>query len=92
MTSLAILCPGQGAQHVGMGADIADAWPAARRVFDEASEVLGLDLLRICREGPAEELVRTDLQQPAILAGGAATYAALVECGPVIPETVGTGF
>lgn len=74
---IALVCPGQGAQHVGMGADIADAHAAARAVFDEASEVLGLDLLSVCRDGPKEELVRTDLQQPAILAVGAAIAAAL---------------
>jgi [acyl-carrier-protein] S-malonyltransferase len=68
-----------------MGADVADAHPAARRVFDEASEVLGLDLLSICRHGPEGELLRTDLQQPAILAVGAATGAALREAG-LLPE------
>jgi [acyl-carrier-protein] S-malonyltransferase len=60
-----------------MGVDVADAHPAARAVFDSASEVLGLDLLAVCRDGPASELVRTDLQQPAILAAGAAVVAAL---------------
>ena len=75
--------PGQGAQHVGMGVDVADAHPEARAVFDAASEVLGLDLLAICREGPASELVRTDLQQPAILAAGAAVVAALRATGAV---------
>ncbi len=73
--------PGQGAQHVGMGVDVADAHPAARAVFDAASEVLGLDLLAVCRDGPASELVRTDLQQPAILAAGAAVVAALRAAG-----------
>ncbi len=75
--SIALAFPGQGAQHVGMGVDVADAYPAARAVFDTASEVLGLDLLAVCRDGPAEELVRTDLQQPAILAVGAAVTEAL---------------
>jgi len=77
--SFALLCPGQGAQKIGMGVDVAERWPAARRVFDEASDVLGLDLLAVCREGPESELVRTDLQQPAILAVGAAIHAALLE-------------
>ncbi len=88
----AILCPGQGAQHVGMGADLADTFEASRRVFEEASDALGLDLLAICREGPASELVRTDLQQPAILAVGAATYAALVESGKIDPAQLITAF
>jgi [acyl-carrier-protein] S-malonyltransferase len=68
-----------------MGADVADAHPAARRVFDEASTVLGLDLLATCRDGPESELLRTDLQQPAILAVGAAAGAALREAG-LLPE------
>lgn len=79
--SLAILCPGQGAQKIGMGVDVAERWSSARAVFDEASDVLGLDLLAVCRDGPESELVRTDLQQPAILAVGAAIHAALVESG-----------
>ena len=81
----ALLFPGQGAQHVGMGVDIVEAHPAARAVFDEASACLGLDLLELCRQGPAEALVRTDIQQPAILAVGAATIAALREAD-VLPE------
>ena len=69
--------PGQGAQSVGMGVDVADAYPAAAAVFQTASDVLGLDLLTLCREGPAEDLVRTDIQQPAILAVGIAITEAL---------------
>lgn len=90
--TLAILCPGQGAQHIGMGVDFADAFPASRRVFEEASDTLGLDLLGVCRDGPTSELVRTDLQQPAILAVGAATYAALVESGKIDPAALVTAF
>lgn len=90
--SLALLCPGQGAQKVGMGVDLAERWPAARAVFDRASDVLGLDLLAVCRDGPAEDLVRTDLQQPAILAVGVATHAALVESGRLDPARLGAAF
>lgn len=79
--SLAVLCPGQGAQKIGMGVDVAERWSSARAVFDEASDVLGLDLLAVCRDGPESELVRTDLQQPAILAVGTAIHAALRESG-----------
>jgi [acyl-carrier-protein] S-malonyltransferase len=83
---LALAYPGQGAQHVGMGVDVADRWPAARRVFDVASAVLGLDLLAVCREGPDETLRRTDVQQPAILAVGAAVTEALREAGALAEE------
>ncbi len=82
---LALAYPGQGAQHVGMGVDVAEGWSSARAVFDVASEVLGLDLLAVCRDGPADVLVRTDLQQPAILAVGAAITEAMREAG-VLPE------
>jgi [acyl-carrier-protein] S-malonyltransferase len=81
MASTALLFPGQGAQVVGMGVDWADRHPAARAVFDLASRVLGYDLLAICRDGPASELVRTDVQQPAILATGAAAVEAMRAAG-----------
>ena len=77
MTATALVFPGQGAQHVGMGVDVADTYPEAADVFARAADVLGYDLLAICRNGPKDELVRTDVQQPAILAVGAAVTAAL---------------
>jgi [acyl-carrier-protein] S-malonyltransferase len=89
---LALVCPGQGAQKVGMGADVAAAYPAAREVFRRASAVLGLDLLAICRDGPEETLVRTDVQQPAILTVGAAVLAALAEGGALPPGRVVAAF
>ncbi len=90
--STALLFPGQGAQKVGMGVDFADAYPAAAKVFEQASEALGLDLLGICREGPAETLVRTDIQQPAILTAGAAAHAALLASGALKEEDVAACF
>ena len=51
---IALLFPGQGSQKVGMGADLAQAFPAARRVFEEADEALGFALSRLCFEGPEE--------------------------------------
>ncbi len=88
----ALAFPGQGAQHVGMGADVADAHPAAREVFDRASQALGLDLLAVCRDGPDSELVRTDLQQPAILAVGAAVTEALRAAGALDESKLGACF
>jgi [acyl-carrier-protein] S-malonyltransferase len=90
--SSAVIFPGQGAQRVGMGVDVADRWPEAAAVFERAAEALGLDLLSICREGPADLLVRTDLAQPAILAAGAAVTAALHASGALAPEDVGACF
>ncbi|HSR41745.1 MAG TPA: ACP S-malonyltransferase [Longimicrobiales bacterium] len=65
--SLGLLFPGQGSQHVGMGRDLARAFPPAARTFDEADEILGMDLSRVAWEGPEEELTRTRNAQPAIL-------------------------
>ena len=65
--TLAFLFPGQGSQQVGMGKALADAFPEARAVFDEADAVLGFALSRLCFEGPEAELTLTANAQPAIL-------------------------
>ncbi|MCW5556938.1 MAG: ACP S-malonyltransferase [Verrucomicrobiae bacterium] len=62
----ALLFAGQGAQAVGMGQDLASAFPAARALMDRANAVLGYDLARICFEGPEDELTRTENAQPGI--------------------------
>jgi [acyl-carrier-protein] S-malonyltransferase len=72
MVNVAYLFAGQGAQTVGMGQDLVEAFPEARRLFDRASELLGFDLARVCFEGPPEELGRTDRCQPALLVHGLA--------------------
>lgn len=65
--SVAFVFPGQGSQYVGMGRDLYETYPQARRVFDEADEILGFPLSRLCFEGPAEMLNDTINTQPAIL-------------------------
>ena len=70
-----LLCPGQGAQKVGMGHDLAERFPAARDTFEAIDEALGVGLSRIMWHGPAEELTLTHNTQPAILAHSAAVYA-----------------
>ncbi len=62
----ALLFAGQGAQHVGMGQDLAEADPEARAWFERANEVVGYDLARICFEGPEEVLTQTEHAQPGI--------------------------
>jgi len=62
----AFLFPGQGAQSVGMAAATCAELPAAKALFDKASEILGYDLLALCTEGPAEKLNSTAVSQPAI--------------------------
>ncbi|HEX5726999.1 MAG TPA: ACP S-malonyltransferase, partial [Longimicrobiaceae bacterium] len=76
-----LLFPGQGSQAVGMGADLAERFPAAREVFAQADEVLGFPLSRLCREGPEEELTLTRNAQPALLAHSAAVWAVLRGAG-----------
>lgn len=76
MEKTAILFPGQGAQTIGMGRDVCEAHPAARKVFDRANEVVGFDLAAICFDGPAEKLEQTDIQQPAIFVTSAAIWEA----------------
>ncbi|HYE98703.1 MAG TPA: ACP S-malonyltransferase [Planctomycetota bacterium] len=70
--NVAYLFAGQGAQKVGMGKDLAEAFPKTRELFERASGILGFDLARVCFEGPAEELNRTDRCQPALLVHGIA--------------------
>jgi len=62
----AFLFPGQGAQFVGMGAEIASSFPAASAIFEKANNIVGFDLRQICFEGPAEQLSSTTISQPAI--------------------------
>jgi [acyl-carrier-protein] S-malonyltransferase len=77
--SRALLFPGQGSQHVGMGRSLAQAFPAARETFQEADDLLGVPLSRLLWEGPDEELVLTRNAQPAILAHSVAVLRVLGE-------------
>jgi [acyl-carrier-protein] S-malonyltransferase len=74
---IAFCFPGQGSLQVGMGREIANAVPAAMEVYERASEASGLDLVRLCFEAPEAELVRTEVQQPALVATSLAVLAAL---------------
>src|SRR5688572_30523902 len=76
-----ILCPGQGAQVVGMGKDFYESSPAARELFDQAGQVLGFDLKSICFNGPEDRLNCTDISQPAIYVTSIASFRAGREAG-----------
>jgi [acyl-carrier-protein] S-malonyltransferase len=78
---LAFLFPGQGAQAVGMGKALAEAFPEARAVFDEADEALGFGLSEICWEGPAERLKETRYAQPALLTHSVAAWRLVDRAG-----------
>ncbi len=70
-----LLFPGQGSQKMGMGKDLADAFPEARRVFEEVDDALGFKLSTLCFEGPADDLTATLNAQPALLTHGAAVWS-----------------
>jgi len=72
-----LLCPGQGAQQVGMGKDLAERFPAARSVFEGADTALGVALSRLMWEGPEAELTLTHNAQPAILVHTLAVHAVI---------------
>ena len=71
-----ILCPGQGAQVIGMGKDFFEKSPVARETFDTANKVLGFDLASLCFAGPEDRLNQTDISQPAIYTTSVASFRA----------------
>jgi [acyl-carrier-protein] S-malonyltransferase len=84
---IAFCFPGQGSLEQGMGREIAEAVPEAMEVYRVGTDAAGLDLKRLCFEAPIEELVRTDVQQPALVATSLAVLAALRARG-IAPDYV----
>jgi len=85
---IAYIFPGQGSQHPGMGRDLAENFPAARQVFEEADAALGFALSKMCFNGPAEDLQLTENAQPAILTASTAALRALQAEGVPAPYFV----
>jgi [acyl-carrier-protein] S-malonyltransferase len=85
---VALLFPGQGSQFVGMGRDLAEASSTARRTFEEADDILGISLSRLCWDGPESELTLTRNAQPALLVHSIAAWRTLVEAGDLDPAAV----
>jgi [acyl-carrier-protein] S-malonyltransferase len=79
---IGLLFPGQGSQFVGMGRDLAEAFPEARATFEEADEALGTSLSALCWSGPEEELTRTVNAQPAILTHSVAAWRVVSRRAP----------
>lgn len=80
-----ILCPGQGAQHVGMGSKWAAASPQVAELFRKADHILGMELAKVCFEGPEEQIHRTDFAQAAIYVTSIAVIRALEHSGNLNP-------
>jgi [acyl-carrier-protein] S-malonyltransferase len=87
MTNLAFLFPGQNSQYAGMGRDLAEKFPIARRTFEEADDALGFSLSNLCFEGPEDQLKLTEFQQPAICTVSVAALRVLAEKG-IAPRSV----
>ena len=81
MGKIAFCFPGQGALEAGMGRELAEAVPAAMEVYRVGSEASGLDLQKLCFDSPLEDLVETEVQQPALVATCLAILAAMREAG-----------
>jgi [acyl-carrier-protein] S-malonyltransferase len=81
MSKTAFLFPGQGSQSVGMGRDLATAFPIARQTFEEANDALGFDLAELCFRGPEEQLRLTEFTQPAIFTVSVAALRVLAAAG-----------
>ncbi len=85
--SRALVFPGQGSQAVGMGVELAAAFPAARRVFEEIDEALKQHLFKLMKEGPESDLVLTENAQPALMAVSMATVRVLeAESGKALAD------
>jgi len=88
MSKVAFCFPGQGSQRVGMGKELVARHPEAAEVFDQASHELGFDLRKICFEGPIEELSRTEITQPALVATSVAALRVLTAETGLRPDVV----
>jgi [acyl-carrier-protein] S-malonyltransferase len=91
MESIALLFSGQGAQRVGMGTDLAESSPAARKILDLGSGILPLDFTAVLQSGPEETLTRTTYCQPALYLHGLSLLAVLREKKPDFKFTATAG-
>ncbi len=89
MSKTAFVFPGQGSQNVGMGKDLYDNYKEAKEIYEKACEILDIDLIKLCFEGPIEELTKTEIAQPAILTTSIAAHTLLEKNGITPDMTAG---
>ncbi|MEK6262030.1 MAG: ACP S-malonyltransferase [Planctomycetota bacterium] len=87
MSQITFLFPGQGAQHIGMGKTLSEKSPSAKRLYEQANDVLGYDLAALCFEGPAERLNTTVVSQPALFVSSLAALEVLKAERPEVVES-----
>src|SRR5690242_12889182 len=87
MSKIAFIFPGQASQYPGMGRELAELYPIARAVFEEADRTLGFSLSTLCFEGPEDRLKLTEITQPAILTVSVAAFRVLESHG-IVPDYV----
>lgn len=85
-TDLAFVFPGQGSQSVSMLSELANVYPIVKETFQQASDVLSLDLWRLVQEGPIEELSQTHNTQPAMLAAGVSIWRVWNQQADLMPN------
>jgi [acyl-carrier-protein] S-malonyltransferase len=81
MKKIAFLFAGQGSQYVGMGKEFYDNYETVQNIYDSANQILGIDIKKLCFEGPEEELGRTENTQPCMLTTAYAITSVLKENG-----------
>jgi [acyl-carrier-protein] S-malonyltransferase len=85
----AFLFPGQASQYIGMGKDLCEEYPLVKDLYDQANQIMGVDLKKICFEGPEEELKQTKITQPAIFVHSVAVYRILHDIGVTADAAAG---
>ena len=86
MSKTAFVFPGQGSQHIGMLAELAESEPQVKETFAQASEILGYDLWALTQDGPEEKLNQTQITQPALLVAGVALWRVWLARGGEVPS------
>jgi [acyl-carrier-protein] S-malonyltransferase len=84
LRKVAFIFPGQGSQQVGMGKEISETYKSARQTFEQANDILGFDIMKLCFEGPEEELKLTKNSQPAIFVNSIACFRAFQDADATI--------